>query len=80
MKATIKTSSTSISLLCIFKRMKDVRCAGLSIPRVTAEADNSSAIEAERITIGTAIASNNSNGRVKIFFHDTLIPRNFIAS
>ena len=36
--------------------MNEVRCAGLSMPLVTAEADNSSAIEAERITMGIAIA------------------------
>ena len=60
--------------------MNEVRCAGLSMPRVTAEADNSSAIEAERITMGIAIASRMSIGRVNTFFHESAMPLNFIAS
>ena len=50
------------------------------MPLVTAEADNSSAIEAERITMGIAIASRMSTGRVNTFFHESAMPLNFIAS
>lgn len=60
--------------------MNEVRCAGLSMPLVTAEADNSSAIEAERITMGIVIASRMSMGRVNTFFHERAMPLNFIAS
>ena len=68
-----------MSLFLILKITNEVLSDGLSIPLVTAEADNSSAMEAERITIGTAIASSSNIGLVKIFLKDTVIPLNLIA-
>lgn len=80
MNNVTKILKTKTSLLCILKITNDDLFSGLSSPLVIAEAESSSEMEADRMIIGTNIASNNMNGLVNIFLNEKVIPLSFIAS